>query len=188
MNGQEIQNIIRSDPLMRQHFSGIYSRDEIKFRKMKDKSFILLNLAASTDALGTHWVLISSMEDGFIDFFDTFGRKPSYIDIINFMMLSGKKLRYSPFQLQHALSQQCGPHCLYVAWLLSRGLTMKEITSDFYRESPYLNDCYVREIIRIVFDVPNMIPVFYLNFLAEQYKNESIIVTYHPRGERKKKN
>ena len=97
------------------HFRGVYSRDALPPKILKDEVGII-NLDSQIGP-GTHWVAYRNIDDFACEYFDSFGLiMPS--DVQKYLSTSGKTVLYSGDEIQERDSVLCGYWCLY--YLLER--------------------------------------------------------------------
>lgn len=117
----ELENAANKLKLM--NFRGVYMRDELKFKPLKQECGIL-NLDCSNNS-GTHWVAWSKDEKDKI-YFDSFGVQPP-LELIKYLK---SPILYSTFQIQNYNDTNCGEWCLYVLKELNKGRDYIDIICD----------------------------------------------------------
>ena len=87
-------------------FHGVYARDTLPMSK-KNGAYVI-NFDKESDP-GSHWIAVY-VHDSDVEYFDSFGRKPSVHEIIFFL---GPTYTYNTVKLQPMLSKCCGYYCIY---------------------------------------------------------------------------
>ena len=73
MQGSQIESLIKSDRYTKSRYAGIFCADTIPLA-LKGGFFYLLNESDSSDALGTHWTVISCLRSSeSVDYLCSFG-------------------------------------------------------------------------------------------------------------------
>ena len=105
------------------HFRGIYSRDALPPKILKDEVGIV-NLDSRIGP-GTHWVAYRNGKNG-AEYFDSFGSiMPS--EIQKYLSTSGKQIFYSGDEIQERDSVLCGYWCLYYLLERQKGVPMLSV-------------------------------------------------------------
>jgi len=125
-------NIIQLYKFMKLHctnspFLGVFARDRVPLQP-KYPSGIILNTDKQTEE-GEHWLAIYYDNDGYAEFFDSFGKHPSYYNMEAYMNKTSRKWNHNTIQLQ-SFSNFCGHYCLkntkkkddIIAELIRRGI------------------------------------------------------------------
>ena len=121
-------------------FRGVYAADQLPD---EIKRGLYIANTDPSDKGGEHWVLFYKSEDGTIEFFDTFGRKPK-------LRWDGE-WKYNTRIVQSPLSDACGYHVLYFAYL--RRFYPFETIIGNYGNNLVENDKHVKRIVNFVFGV-----------------------------------
>ena len=105
------------------HFRGIYSRDALPPKMLKNEVGII-NLDSQIGP-GTHWVAYRNGEKH-AEYFDSFGLiMPN--EVMNYLGTSGKKIFYSGDEIQERDSVLCGYWDLYYLLERQRGVPMLNV-------------------------------------------------------------
>ena len=119
-------------------FHGVYASDQLPD---EIKRGLYIANTDPSDKGGEHWVLFYKGEDGTIEFFDTFGRKPK-------LRWDGE-WKYNTRTVQSPISSACGYHVLYFAHF-RRFYPFEKIIGN-YGTDLVENDKNVKRIVRFVF-------------------------------------
>ena len=146
MNTFQIEEVCRSDLLLRHKFGGVYSRDTLPIFAENDTFYV-----CNTDASflpGKHWVVMY-MIDNCREYFDSLGGRINEEEFIQFL---GGHYNYVLVQTQEPLSTVCGQYCLFYMCLRVRGYSMNYIVNmlDAYGDD---SDLFVTECIKLFYGV-----------------------------------
>ena len=105
------------------HFRGIYSRDGLPPKMLKNEVGII-NLDSQIGP-GTHWVAYRNGKNR-AEYFDSFGLiMPN--EVMIFLMTSGKQIFYSGDEIQERDSVLCGYWCLHFLLERQKGVPMLSV-------------------------------------------------------------
>jgi hypothetical protein len=92
--------------------------------------------------LGRHWVVMY-VTDNIVEFFDSFGRHPKYIQnghmFMQIIKATGKTLIVTSKRFQHNTSSVCGWYCLAYAYVRVR-MDSVQTFNDMFSHDKYRND------------------------------------------------
>ena len=153
LSSKYINNLMKICILDCKNFSGVMSCDVflemIKNGKIKlsPGQEIILNLSSSNHP-GSHWVAIFVINNGDVEFFDSFGLSCFDDKILEALHLQNLNIINFEKTLQHQDSNFCGFYC--VAYLLCRevGISRDTFTSFFQDKQLLKNDDTCIEIIK----------------------------------------
>jgi len=92
-------------------YIGTYPRDLLPYKKVSDRSAIIINTDDSSNP-GQHWVPLF-LDKGIAEYFDSFGFKIIHNDILKFLNKNNiKKIIYNNKQLQSVTTSTCGAYCV----------------------------------------------------------------------------
>lgn len=121
MNSQQILLCMKQDIFTRDAFRGVFPCDLLmKYGRIlpnRNNSFICNT--ANSRSEGEHWIGIYIDSDGYGEYFDSYGFRPSLI-FTNFLETNCVDWTFNTMWLQTPLSTVCGQYCIY--WLHSKGL------------------------------------------------------------------
>lgn len=127
MNTLQLYSALKSQPVTKPYFSGIYSYDTILLIKKKPK-LILCNTDPSY-MKGEHWVLFYFCRNNTVEFFDPLGKSLKFYgnNFVKFIMKFVKYYCSIKKGVQPIKSSSCGKYCLYYAFLRCKGYKMGNI-------------------------------------------------------------
>ena len=142
-----LTKLMNNDKKARKYFKGCMPRDFLP-KKLEDKSLYVINLAASTgpNSEGTHWVLISTLDNDFSAYICSLGTPPTHAHVIDSLFSVKDRVVWSDFKNQGE-STVCSYHVLFTASMLARNHKIVDVMTDFYTDESYINDCAVTEIL-----------------------------------------
>ena len=166
----EIDEVLKADSFTSQIYQGTFALDTLP--KLRPSGLYIMNLDVSTES-GSHWTLIKvHKENAIVTYFDSLGRPPP-IEIIPQLTKEKNIVKYADVAVQSSLSQACGYHVLFVAFLLARGSNLKEILLDIYYalERQYLrNDFLSMEVISTLTKLRKRPIIDWENFFPKEKK------------------
>lgn len=136
MYGQEIDNILSTNPVTKNIYKGIYASNQIpRLRGLKYPAAYIFNTDEDFRP-GQHWVAIFlKSRRAQPEYFDSYGVQPIKQSFKRFMKRLNKSYRYNKQSLQSLLSKVCGEYTVYYVFHKSKGYTLRKILSNFS------NDC-----------------------------------------------
>ena len=143
MNTGQIENLLRSDCKLSLTFDGVYASDRIP-----SMTGITTELVVNEDPSskpGSHWVAIR-IENQNAEYFDSYGRPPSVVNIVNFLNRNSKSWTFNTKELQALGSSVCGHYCVWFLSQRARGKTMRDVQSQFSNNAN-LNDVTVEKLV-----------------------------------------
>jgi hypothetical protein len=101
---------------------------------------------------GTHWTALWISDGGVCEFFDSYGRSPSYyereIKLIPYIEdRLGRIVKYNRKKLQHASTAVCGQYTVFFIFKKTKGCSMNDIVRPFDSRTPMENDKSVYEFV-----------------------------------------
>ena len=155
MNSYEITESVNKFRPLKTIFKGVFARDTIPFFTATELSTtfcFIVNLDKHNN-IGSHWIAVFAQKrKPFMEYFDSFGRKPSYNSIKQFLSQRDFYF-YNNRKLQSVLNTTCGQYCLF--YLICRALDIKsqQILSFFDKDNSQFNDYLVNETVNAIFKV-----------------------------------
>lgn len=144
MNTLELEEAMLSDDEIRKYFGGVLAADHLPvYVTDRPKIFIVNN--SESNFSGTHWVSIFLDKKGknyCSTFFDSLA-KPPLETFEQFLIVNGPKYEYSLKRIQSLYSDTCGMFCLFFAYFICRGYSLKEILEMFKKEDFLYNELLV---------------------------------------------
>lgn len=129
MNSVQLEIILKKHPKTSTKFIGVYARDELPVLRKFPCCFIL-NTAKRTHE-GKHWLAFYFDTKKRCYFFDSYGNKPDFFNLENYIKKLTNKVIYNKKIIQSWSSQNCGFYCVIFLILKSSNYSMKTITNQF---------------------------------------------------------
>jgi hypothetical protein len=153
MNSYEIEKALRSNPITRDIFVGVFPADQLPEKEYPGAYIVNTDPA---DQPGQHWVAFYCTEAGKLEAFDSFGKNPGiYSDHIKEWM-GTDYLILSNSVLQSDNSTLCGNYCLYFLLLRCHNFSYEDVLSIFCSDRK-LSDFYVCKFINKFFKLKTTI-------------------------------
>ena len=168
MDTYTLSNFMKRDVKTSKFFRGVYPSDLLP-KQLKRESLYVINLSPSGTE-GSHWVLLSTIHPDYSAYICSLGMKPSLKNVLDSLFSVSNVIVYNDYKNQDSLATTCGWHVIFTASMLSRGHDLADVMSNFYTESPYINDNAVLEIISTNFNVKELVPTSDWNFIFSKYK------------------
>lgn len=173
MNTEELLRCVQSDNVVRQSFKGVFPRDELPKKVVKQ---FPVSYIVNTDASGQegkHWVAIYLENGERGDFFDSYGNPPSWlaVEFVKFLKRNVYGYSYNDKRLQGYYSTVCGQFCLFYLYHRCRGYDPREITRMFGKDGD-VNDVLVNEFVNEEYDAQFRVTdlEFLVNQIAKPFK------------------
>lgn len=89
------------------------------------------------------------------EFFDSLGQPPeSYHAYFRYYLIArGKPIVYNKQRIQSRDSSDCGQYCLYYCYFRARGLSMRDVLTNFDPDSLLQNDKFVHDFTERIFQL-----------------------------------
>ena len=159
-----------SDEKIRKHFKGVFPRDFLPSKLLKNSIYVI-NLSPASSK-GSHWVLLETLNaPTYATYICSLGQKPIHQDVLRKMYTVSPVIFWNDFKCQQEWSTVCGMHTIFSAGLLVRGHDPLSIMTDFYTDDPYKNDMAIMEILSTEFGIKEIIPICDPKFIL---KSESL--------------
>jgi hypothetical protein len=114
MGTRDIERFINRDRVCRATFQGVFSSDTLP----RNPRLLICNTDTSSEP-GQHWIAIHVDEYGRGEYFDSFGRPPSYHFRRYVDKHCGYRWTYNKRQLKSIISSFCGYYCIIVVSIAS---------------------------------------------------------------------
>jgi hypothetical protein len=126
MNTVQINNALKSQPVTKSFFNGIYSYDTLL--KIKKKPKLVICNTDPSYKIGEHWVLFF-FNRNVVEFFDSMGKNISFYgkNFVIFIRRFAKYYKQNKSKVQPVKSNLCGHYCLYFSYLRCKGFSMEFI-------------------------------------------------------------
>lgn len=118
MYSSTIDRILQTDNLTKKTYLGCFSYDERPVINSYPSSFVINTQPRSKE--GEHWLAMYFDIDENCYFFDSFGNKPSFYRLHNYILSNSRKWTYNMKQLQ-GFEPHCGVYCIFFLLFISRG-------------------------------------------------------------------
>lgn len=117
MNGEEISEILLSNPYTKNYFLGVHSIDNL--HTIREKPTIVVCNTDPAHLPGRHWVLFYFNSRNEVEFVDSIGKEPSYYgsEFITFMGRFSDTCVFNINRIQPDNSIICGHFCVLYAIL-----------------------------------------------------------------------
>ena len=143
MDTIELINILSKDKFSRKLFCGVLPIDELKNFIFRKPCSLIINTDKSNKP-GEHWIALFITENGYLEYFDSYGIRPYKKEIYHFIKKHKLKLIYNKKKIQNSLSTNCGKFCLLYLLLRTRRLRMNKILKFFVNNKN--NDLLINKI------------------------------------------
>ena len=110
MRTKELLKILRSNPHTAGYFTGVYPRDGLPKRILRNAAVIINT--HNKDQPGEHWVAVYIGKDGRGVYFDPYGLPPYYPEFLDFLRRNTNSYSYHKTRVQDK-SGPCGQYCVY---------------------------------------------------------------------------
>jgi hypothetical protein len=130
MYTSQLDAILRSDPIIRPQFGGVFASDTLPKKVQEGKRLFIANTDPAHKP-GTHWIAFYFSPSGVCNYFDSYGREPLLKTFISFMQHNADSWIYNSTPLQHPGSVVCGQYCVMFGHCMSRGSSMSKFASLF---------------------------------------------------------
>ena len=173
MDTKTLIDLMLDDNQIARFFRGVFPRNFLP-RKLRKDSLYVINLSASNSKdNGSHWVLLSTLEaPRYSSYICSMGKKPTHKNVLDSLFSLSDTVIYNDFKNQGDFATTCGLHVIFCAAMLSRGHSLLKIMTEFYRNSTYINDRAVTEIITSCFDIKTRIPINNWDFIFRKSNNK----------------
>ena len=141
MDSDQIKQILSTYPRVNNCFVGVYSSDNIPSpnKQTRFPYCFVANTAKSSES-GEHWVAFFVPDPASVDYFDSYGCKPTVPSFRNFAKSFGE-FRHNALPLQ-GYSTMCGQYCTLFLIARQYGHPFETIVHRFHAGE----DCLVRDI------------------------------------------
>ena len=130
---------------VRKSFCGVIPIDKLPLRKVHRNCSFIVNTDDSSQP-GSHWFAIYLPKNSPLEYFDSYGTKPTNKRILDFIKANGKRFKYNNKIIQGGNSTSCGLYALFFIYFRIKGFTIKEyqnvFTSNFENNDKIVNKFY----------------------------------------------
>lgn len=149
MNNIQLETSLKSHPITRHFFRGVYAYDLIP--KTPSIGYYIFNLDPS-HLPGSHWIAINIREkDEKNFFFDSYGYAPKRYKFKKFL---GNNYHFNRQSLQYPLSTVCGQWCMFFIYFSCKNYNPREIFYPFSLSNDALkNDHVMNTVVEKIFNI-----------------------------------
>lgn len=127
MNTTQLKCAIREDACLNKLVKGVYSSDVIPSGNELYPYAYVINTDPQSQP-GEHWLVCVCENDQTREFYDSFGRSPSYFN--ENISKKFKGFDFNDIQIQKEYNDTCGFHVLYFLIMKCRGKSLKNIVNS----------------------------------------------------------
>jgi hypothetical protein len=145
MNGLMIEKCMRNDLHTKNIFLGVYAFDELPSRRLilKPSCFIFNTEPRSED--GEHWLACFIDENGFCNFFDSYGLDPKFYGLETYFESTFNAIHINRQRIQGA-SKFCGLYC--ILYLLFRSRHLSKLFYNKFSSNFDENDLLISKLLK----------------------------------------
>lgn len=152
MNTSQLECCIQCDPVLKESIIGVFSVDRLP----ECNSRYQCGFIANTDihiGSGKHWCAFYFDKNGKAEFFDSYGKKPSYYNSYFPTWLSeySQGFVYNSKQIQNETSNMCGFYSLHYLQQRLTGHSMEDIVGYFSSKIFFINDYFIFDYMSHIF-------------------------------------
>ena len=150
MNSHQLLCALSSDPIAQLFRIRICAIDQLPNRVDSYPSGWIVNNQPSNRE-GQHWLALWIPNSTYAEFFDSFGKPPSYYGLDVFLERLNLRYRYNNQSLQNEYSQTCGLYVLFYLMMKTRGYALARIQDEFGTDTK-VNDDRICEFAKHYFN------------------------------------
>lgn len=146
MNTSQLECCIDCDMLLKRYVAGVFPIDRLPNDFVKYPSGFIVNTDVHSKA-GTHWLSLYIERNGRVEFFDSYGKPPSYYNncLTEWINRHSLVIRNNHRRIQGDFSNVCGIYCLHYLHQRRAGRSMEEIVHHFSDTNYRENDQFIFE-------------------------------------------
>ena len=122
MNGKEIVEYILRDTLVWDKFLGVFAKDRLPLPTAD--TFCICNTDV-WESVGKHWIVVYFPHNGFVEYFDPLGEKPSS----HFKSFMKPNFIYNTHRYQAYASLNCAYYCIFFVYMRCHGIPFQNVLS-----------------------------------------------------------
>ena len=126
--------------ILKSRWGGIYPCDKIPINICKKCDIGLICNTQKMGNNGEHWIAIFLPKTGTIEYFDSFGKKPTNSFFLQF--INKTRYKYNKRKVQHDMSDTCGQHCMFYLLCRNYGVSFLNFF-NYYVNDHKANDKFV---------------------------------------------
>lgn len=143
---------MRRNKSTRKFFMGVYPSDQLPVEIHTYPACFIANTDSSNE-MGSHWICFYMPCAHVLEFFDSYGNRPTYFrDNIADYASQFSYVYHNPQRLQSYTTAVCGQYCIYYLYSRSVGKTMRDVLTSFV-SNPICNDRLVYNFVFKMFRV-----------------------------------
>jgi hypothetical protein len=144
MYTSELIKLLKKDKYSRKSFCGVVPYDKLPMKRIRRPCSFIINTQKSTEP-GEHWIAIYLPRRGEIEYFDSYGFKPTIDKIYKLIHLNGKIYIHNNKTIQGVDSKNCGLFTLFYIYFRARGYSMKQYLKFFITNKTH-NDMLIKKL------------------------------------------
>jgi hypothetical protein len=144
MYTSELIQLLKKDKYSRKSFCGVVPYDKLPIKKLRRPCSIIINTQKSTEP-GEHWVAIYLPRRGKIEYFDSYGFRPTIDKIYHLIKLNGINYVHNDKTIQGVDSKNCGLFTLFYIYFRARGYSIKQYLKFFITNKIH-NDIFIKNL------------------------------------------
>ena len=144
MNTTQVEKALLKDKYVKKHYCGVIPLDFLPKKKLKTSCYFIVNTHKSYQP-GEHWLSIYIPKKGPIEYFDSYGLKPSNKEILNFLKRNRNHYIYNNVKIQGINSLNCGKFSIFFIYFRSRNFKMKDYLK-FFSTNKTDNDLFITKL------------------------------------------
>ena len=151
MYTNQLINALKKFKWSKKYFCGVKSLDNVPQQRVRRPCAFVVNTDTS-DKPGQHWFAVFVPRRGPIEYFDSFGRPPSELEISTLIRMNGGRYKYNTHRIQSDQSQNCGQFSLCYLLFRLKNYTMNQFikffsTIDYEYNDKLIENLYKRLIL-----------------------------------------
>jgi hypothetical protein len=144
MYTSELIQLLKKDKYSKKSFCGVVPYDKLPLKKLRRPCSFIINTQKSTEP-GEHWIAVYLPKRGRIEFFDSYGLKPTIDKIYKMFNLNGKYYIYNNKAIQGVDSKNCGLFTLFYLYFRARGYSLNQYLKFFITNKTH-NDTFIKNL------------------------------------------
>lgn len=131
MNSTQLHRILSTNVHTQKNFLGVFASDQLPIRIRRYPVCFIANVDPASEH-GSHWLAFYLYSSQHLEFFDSFGRAPSYFQgpIWNYIRRF-PCVKFNEMTLQSNVSAVCGQYCIYYLYCKCRGYSLRDVLRSF---------------------------------------------------------
>jgi hypothetical protein len=146
MYTSELIDLLKKDKYSRNSFCGVIPYDKLPIKKLRRPCSFIINTQKSTEP-GEHWVAIYLPKKGKLEYFDSYGFRPTIDKIYKLIHINGKYYIYNKTTIQGVDSTNCGLYTLFYIYFRARKYPMYKYLK-FFTSNKTHNDMLIENLFK----------------------------------------